>query len=375
MPDKEKAAKPRVRVLLVDDEKSIRITLQTFLAEANCNVRTAAGVAEATELLERCEFDVAVCDVILPDGNGAQLLKTVQQRLPHVKVVMITGDPAIEAAVEAVRGGAVDFLLKPVTRNGIVRAVGHAAEIKRLEDETRRLEAANRRYRENLEQLVEDRTRELQTANTRLERTLVGTVRAMARTVEFRDPYTAGHQQRVAVLGEAVARKSGLPDDTCRTVFLAGIIHDLGKISVPSEILAKPGRLTDAEFRLIRAHPQTGADILRTVDFPWPIARIVAQHHERCDGSGYPAALRSDAILREARILAVSDVVEAMAAHRPYRPALGIDAALLEIRSGRGDRFDPATVDACLELFASGEFRFDYEPEQPFSNRLPNLAK
>jgi putative nucleotidyltransferase with HDIG domain len=162
----------------------------------------------------------------------------------------------------------------------------------------------------------------------------------------------------VTALATALARKLGLPDDACDTLRIAGLLHDIGKLGIPAEILSKPSRLSPIEFSLIREHPQTAYDILTDVPFPGPVAEIVLQHHERLDGSGYPHALMGDQILREARILAVADVVEAMASHRPYRPALGIDAALTEIRAGRETRYDQQVVDACVALFESGEFSF-----------------
>lgn len=183
-----------------------------------------------------------------------------------------------------------------------------------------------------------------------LQSNLEDTVRVIANLVEIRDPYTAGHQARVADLAAAIAEKMGLPDDRVHGIHLAGVIHDLGKIQVPSEILSKPGKISDIEFGLIKSHAQVGHDILKHIDFPWPIAQIVLQHHERLDGSGYPQGLKGDAILLDARILSVADVVEAMSSHRPYRPGLGMDAALEEIIRGRGTHYDPQAVDACLEL-------------------------
>ncbi|HEX5337664.1 MAG TPA: HD domain-containing phosphohydrolase [Gallionella sp.] len=176
-------------------------------------------------------------------------------------------------------------------------------------------------------------------------------VRAIAATVEMRDPYTAGHQGRVAKLAAAIATQMGLPEEQVHSVHLAGIVHDLGKIRIPAEILSKPGLLSDIEYSLIKTHPPAGYDILKGIDFPWPIAQMVRQHHERLDGSGYPQGLKGDAILLEARILAVADVVEAMSSHRPYRPGLGLDSALAEITRLRGTSFDADVVDACLTLF------------------------
>lgn len=187
-----------------------------------------------------------------------------------------------------------------------------------------------------------------------IRKALEGTIQAIATVVEVRDPYTAGHQRRVADLSGAMAREMGLAPDRIDGIQLAGLIHDLGKISVPAEILSKPSRLTELEFRLIKIHPQAGYDILQDIAFPWPIARMVLEHHERMDGSGYPNGLTGETLLAESRILAVADVVESMASHRPYRPAIGLDAALEEIAAHRGVLYDPEAVDACLHLFRKG---------------------
>lgn len=194
-------------------------------------------------------------------------------------------------------------------------------------------------------------TRKRRQMEDQLRETMEATVHAVASTVERRDLYTAGHQRRVAVLVSAIAREMGLDDERINGLRLAAIIHDVGKIVVPSEILSKPGRLTALEFELVKQHPGAGYEILKDVSFPWPIAEIVRQHHERLDGSGYPRGLKGDEILPEARILSVADVVEAIASHRPYRPSHGLDTALKVIEAGRGTQFDTGAVDACLRLF------------------------
>jgi putative nucleotidyltransferase with HDIG domain len=180
----------------------------------------------------------------------------------------------------------------------------------------------------------------------------------MATIVDVRDPYTAGHQRRVAVLACAIGRELGLPKERIDGLEMAGDIHDIGKIRVPAEILSKPGKLTAPEMEIIRTHAEVGYEILKSIEFPWPVARIVRQHHERLDGSGYPDHLKGDQILLESRIICVADVVEAMSTHRPYRPGLGMDKALAEITEKRGTYYDPAVVDACLRVIRSG-FRIE----------------
>jgi putative nucleotidyltransferase with HDIG domain len=199
---------------------------------------------------------------------------------------------------------------------------------------------------------------ELEGALTRLRKTLGTIAQAMGTALETRDPYTAGHQHRVADLARAMATEMGLPADQIEAVRMAATVHDIGKIAVPAEILSKPGRLSDAEFELIKVHPKAGYDILRGIDFLWPIAQIVLQHHERLDGSGYPAGLCGEHILIEARIIGVADVVEAMSTHRPYRPSLGLDEALAELSRNKGVLYDASAADACLRLFTEKQFSF-----------------
>jgi PAS domain S-box-containing protein len=200
---------------------------------------------------------------------------------------------------------------------------------------------------------------DLRASRDRLQKALAGTIQSMGLTIEMRDPYTAGHQRRVSKLSCAIALDMGLPPDQIEGIRMAGDIHDLGKIYVPAEILSKPGQLTEIEFSIIKTHSQVGYDILKSIEFPWPLATIIHQHHERLDGSGYPNRLKGPDILLEARIISVADVVEAMSSHRPYRPAHGIEKALEEIIRNRGRLYDPAVVDSCLRMFREKGFSFD----------------
>jgi PAS domain S-box-containing protein/putative nucleotidyltransferase with HDIG domain len=202
---------------------------------------------------------------------------------------------------------------------------------------------------------------ELQQSLKRLRRTFDETVQALASAIRTRNPYMAGHQQRVTQLASAIAREMGLPEEQIEGIRVAGLIHDIGKISVPVEILSNPDGISDLEYGIIKAHPQIGYDILKAVEFPWPVAEIVLQHSERLDGSGYPQGLSGDEILLEARILGVADVVDAMSSHQPYRAARGLDKALEEISQNRGILYDPGAVGACLKLFKQKEFKFERE--------------
>jgi len=199
----------------------------------------------------------------------------------------------------------------------------------------------------------------LNEALDRLKLTLDGTVNALAATVELRDPYTAGHQRRVAQIAQGISREIGCSEDDTEGIHVAALLHDIGKIAIPVEVLSKPSPLSSTEYRMIQAHVKVGYDILAPVAFPWPVADIVLQHHERMDGKGYPSGLEGEDILLGARILAVADTVEAMSSHRPYRAALGIEKALDFIREGRATLFDARIVDACLALFEQGKITLD----------------
>jgi HD-GYP domain-containing protein (c-di-GMP phosphodiesterase class II) len=199
----------------------------------------------------------------------------------------------------------------------------------------------------HLKQIIED----LRITKEQLERAVAGTIQAISLMVEIRDPYTAGHQRKVANIACAIAAELGLPQEQVDGIRMAGLIHDMGKICVPAEILCKPGSINEYEFGLIKCHSHTAYDILKGIEFPWPIAQIVLQHHERMDGSGYPDGISGKSLIFETRIVAVADVIDAMASHRPYRPALGLEMAFDEISKYKGTRYDPEVVGACLKLF------------------------
>ena len=208
--------------------------------------------------------------------------------------------------------------------------------------------------------IVTLRTREAHSQQREaMERSFAQTIEALAATIEVRDPYTAGHQRRTTAIAEAIGQRMGLDEQRLKALHIAGTVHDIGKISVPASILSKPGKLSDPEFAVIKRHPETGYEILKGIEFPWPVAEIVYQHHERLDGNGYPRGLKGDEILPEARILAVADILEAISSHRPYRPALGIEVAVEELKKLRGSHLDAAAVDICLQLLEDGVLELD----------------
>jgi putative nucleotidyltransferase with HDIG domain len=217
---------------------------------------------------------------------------------------------------------------------------------------------ANRQLQEEIA-LRTRSEQQLKRGLVRMKKNLEKTIAAIATVSEIRDPFTAGHQKRVTALAGAIADEMNLADEQREGLLLASIVHDIGKINIPTEILVKPTRLSEPEFNIIEAHPQLGHDILQGIEFAQPVATIVLQHHELMDGTGYPQGLEGDQIVLEARILAVADVIEAMASHRPYRPAQGIGMALEEILHNRGELYDPDVVDACLRVFYEKNFVFE----------------
>lgn len=232
-----------------------------------------------------------------------------------------------------------------------------AEQLKLLEEMTRDVSFALDNLDREAMRLHAEEQRAL--ALYRMQMSLESIIQVAASITETRDPYTSGHQQRVAGLAGAIARELRLPEETIRGIHFGAMIHDIGKISIPAEILTKPSQLTDLEYSLIKVHPQTGHDILKGVEFPWPIAQMLLQHHERLDGSGYPHGLKGEEMLLESRIIAVADVVEAMSSHRPYRPGLGMVAALDEIQRQRGVFYDARVVDACVTVIREHGYKVE----------------
>ncbi len=336
---------------------------------------------EAVEAVRRAaahgeSFSAVFLDVNMPPGpSGIWAAEEILKLDPTANIVLVTGFIGSEFERLPPHPGFIDrllFLQKPFLPREILQ---FASALSAKWAAERQVHALNL----NLEGLVHQRTEELLRTNERLRREIEGrkraqhellesleqlkhviggTVMAMAMTVEKRDPYTSGHQRRVAELSRAIGQEMGLSRELIEGLAIASAIHDIGKISLPAEILSKPSQLSPIEMRLIQGHSQTGFDILKSVDFPWPVARIVLQHHERMNGSGYPQGLMGDAILQEARIVGVADVVETMSSHRPYRPAMGVERALEEISEQKGVLYDPAAVEACVDLIRRKRFEF-----------------
>jgi len=352
---KKKTMDKKESILIVDDNGGTSKTLSLILRENGYEVVVAVTGREALKKARRRFFNLTLLDVKLPDVEGIKLLAPLQKMHPDMVTIMVTAYASLETAVQALNEGARAYITRPLNMDAVLTTITEALEKQHLMMENRRL------YQEARQELVERKRAEEKTKrySEKLQELIEEITKAIALTTELRDPYTSGHQQRVTKLACAIAREMGLSKEVLMEIRVAGSLHDIGKMYIPSEILTKPGKLTEIEFDMIKTHPKVGYNILKTIEFPWPVARIVLQHHERMDGSGYPSGLAAKDILLEARVLGVADVVEAMASHRPYRPALGIDKALEEISRKRGILYDSKVVDACLKLFAEKRFKFE----------------
>jgi putative nucleotidyltransferase with HDIG domain len=326
-------AKNEAFILIVDDDDNIRSILIEYLETNGLLCKEASSAFEALEIISQENIDLIVSDIRMGGQDGVELMQEVRKDDPHIPFIMMTGYAPAYSYEDIINAGASDFLGKPFSMGEL------KAKIFRI-----------RREKNILEQL--------QHTLTMVKKLFANTVETLASTLEKIDPYTAGHQQRVSHLACAIAREMGFAREKIEALRLAASVHDIGKISVPTEILVKPGKMSEVEMGLIRVHSQNGYDILKSVEFPWPIAEMVLQHHERLNGSGYPQGLCGQEILLEARIIGVADVVEAMSAHRPYRPALELSAALAEIEQNRDILYDAMVVDSCIKLFREKGFEF-----------------
>jgi putative two-component system response regulator len=324
--------KTDVHVLVVDDERSIRSLVEIVVGKMGLECTVAGDGIEALEVLNKRKVDVVITDIDMPRLNGIQLISAIREKYDS-DIIVMTGFIEDYSYSELIADGASDFMEKPINVKELM------IRLRRILKEREMIAARNQAEAE------------LKQSWLQVRKSLEGTIDALGRTMEIRDAYTYGHQKRVRRLACEIAGEMNLTQDQQDGLRLAGIVHDIGKISIPSEILSKPGQLTEIEYQLIKIHPESGYDILKDIEFTHPVAEIVLQHHERINGSGYPKGLKGAEILLEARVLAVADVVEAMASHRPYRPAKGIDAALEEIEKTKGGLYDPGVVDACLRLF------------------------
>jgi len=326
-------------ILVVDDEETLRYLIREGVERSGYGCSVASDGIEALRILEEKDVDVVISDIMMPGMDGIELAKRIKEE-HDADVILITGFIDEYSYDKVIEIGVSDFLEKPI---GIEELILRLRRVLR--------ERTNIRERNRAEEDLRDSLKKLRTA-------MESIVEALVLTLEKKDPYTSGHQKRVATFASAIAEEMGLSQNQIDGVRMAAMIHDIGKNAIPGQILSKPAKLAKLEMKMIKEHPQLGYDILKGIEFPWPVAQMVLQHHERIDGSGYPQGLLGDEIYLGAKILSVADVVEAMASHRPYRAALGLDRAVEEISKNSGILYDPDVVDAGLRLLREKGFEF-----------------
>lgn len=404
-------------ILIVEDSPTQALALKALLDKAGYQTDTAENGVAALERIRSQAFDLIISDVVMPEMNGYELCRILKgdPELKNIPLVLLTTMTDVEDVIGGLKSRADYYISKPYRERYLIAKVveiltqhvrktplapemnieivhkgqphvfrSSSQQIVSLlfsiyddalqqKRELIKAQESLRQFNEELEGAVKERTAALTQEIAERKRTqamvndgyktlrkaLSGTIRATALMVETRDPYTAGHQKRVADLATLIGEELRLSDERIEGIQMAGIIHDVGKIAIPSEILTKPTRLREMEFAMIKTHTDAGYNILKDIDFPWPIAEIILQHHEKLNGSGYPRGLSGEDILAEARIMCVADVVEAIAADRPYRAALGIEAAVDEISKEKGTLFDPEAVEACLRIIRNGGFQIN----------------
>lgn len=383
------------KILIIEDSILQAEKLANSLIQQGYAVTTAKDGLEGLNSLAELMPRLIISDIWMPKMNGFEFCRAVKNNedFRNIPVILLTTLSESMDIVNGLNSGADYYLTKPYSKNFLLSMVDsilndgsspvwndRSTFTRKINEKTIDITTSPRQILnflfstyENLlrhNQMLLKTKQELKKFNSQLEEkvrektgslqsTLNGIVSALAMVVEMRDPYTAGHQLRVSRLACAIAQEIGLSDEQIRGIQVMGCLHDIGKIIVPAEILSKPSKLNDYEFNMIKAHPEAGYNILKGIVFPWPVAAAVLQHHERINGSGYPSGCSGDEIIIEAKIIAVSDVIESMASHRPYRPALGIEAALEEIQKNEGIIYDFEVAEVCLELFREKGFTFE----------------
>jgi putative two-component system response regulator len=352
----------KARILIADDELSVRDILSQRLMGENYECTIASNGDSALRKLNARQFDLALLDIRMPGKSGIDVLKAIQVSCPDTAVIMITAIADIETAINAMKLGAYDYIIKPADLNILMVSIDRALD-------KRRLMLENRSYRLYLEERVKEQT-------VKIRKTFFNSITSLAYALEAKDKYTSGHSQRVTEFAVDIARELGMPEDKVEKIKLAGLVHDIGKIGVRESVLNKPGKLTDEEYQHVLDHCEMGERILRPIVEDEEILKMVRHHHERYDGTGYPDGLSGEEIPDGARILAVADAYiniagnqvakeklsqgamilavadayDAMTSDRPYREAMDVQDAFAELEKGKGKQFDPVIVDTFLKI-------------------------
>jgi response regulator RpfG family c-di-GMP phosphodiesterase len=335
------------RILIVDDDASVRDVISVLLQEEGYECRTAAGAEEALDLAAHEAPPLVISDMKMPGRDGIWLLEAFRERHPETAVVMLTGYGDTEAAVDCLRRGAVDYLLKPPKLTDLIRAIERALA-------KRRIELARKRYQKKLERKVRDRTAELRSALKDIAQTYQNTLLALVAALDAREHETSDHSQRVVKYTTAIAERLSIQGLELEELGRGALLHDVGKIGVPDAVLLKPGKLTTEEWGEMRKHPDIGYQMIQSIPFLSTPATIVLSHQERFDGGGYPRRLRGEEIHIGARIFAVADTLDAMTSDRPYRKATTFENAMAEVQRCSGSQFDPEVVRAFADIGVPG---------------------
>lgn len=349
-----------MKILIVDDIEENLYLLESLLKGSGYEVVAAKDGVEALDKLKEEPIDMIVSDILMPKIDGFQFCRECKKvdSLKKIPFIFYTATYTEKKDEEfALSLGAEKFIVKPQEPQVFLKILEEVIEEHKKgelispKEPVKEEEIYLAEYNKQLIRKLEKKVLDLEKSEKRLRKTMEDIIYTIGKIAEVRDPYTAGHQKNVSQIAIFIAHEMKLPQNKIEGIRIASLVHDIGKISLPAEILNKPTKLSEIEYSLIKDHAQVGYDILKSIEFPWPVAEIVLQHHEKIDGSGYPNKLKGDKILLEAKIIGVADVVEAMSSHRPYRPAFGIDAALKEISQNKGILYDPEVVNVCLKLF------------------------
>ncbi len=338
---------PPPRILIVDDDESVREVISVLLREEGYDCVTAESPDVALTIAERDEIPLVISDMKMPGHDGLWLLEHFHERYPDTAVIMLTGYGDTEAAVDCLRRGATDYLLKPPKLTDLIRSIERALG-------KRRVEMARKRYQKKLERKVRDRTTELRAALRDVNTTYQNTLLALVSALDTREHETSDHSQRVVEYTVAIASRMGIHGTELDEIGRGALLHDIGKIGVPDAVLLKPGKLTPDEWQEMRKHPEMGFNMISPIPFLAVPSQIVLSHQERFDGSGYPRSLRAEEIHVGARIFAIADTLDAMTSDRPYRQGTSFANAVAEITRCGGTQFDPEVVHAFLEIGEAG---------------------
>ncbi|MFA5800942.1 MAG: HD domain-containing phosphohydrolase [Thermoleophilia bacterium] len=334
----------KARVLIVDDEETVREILRRTLSQEGYDCATACDVDTALELMEGDSIDLVISDIMMPGKSGIDLLGEVREKSPDTAMIMVTAVADTQTAINAMKLGAYDYVTKPFNLVEVLMSVDRAME-------KRNLLITNREYKDDLEKKVQEQTEEIR-------ETFLGAVMALAEALDAKDTYTNGHSKRVTEIAVTLATERGLASEAIDKIRFAGLVHDIGKIGVPEEILLKPGKLTNEEFDRIKEHSAAGEKILKPIIRDREILEMVRYHHERYSGGGYPEGRKKEDIPLGARIIAVADAFDAMTSNRPYREALSPEKARNQLLANKGSQFDPELVD----LFIKAEENMPFCP-------------